>query len=540
MKIKITTILGIAIVAIAIIGSVVNYFYRSGQEFEPGKKNIIFAHWSSEPGAREGIQAIIDRYEKLHPDVNIIQQLIPNRAYTNWIVTRILGETMPDLIQFGSVLKRFSPELEPLGAYLNRPNPYTSGTRWEKRPWREMFMNGLASNFNDQWLDYYSVPSILNIYRFYYNKDIFREIMGTDKPPSTWRQWLDYCRKIKTGGYIPIIVPNQGGRGGELITARIASMLNPSLEHICDLNHNGEVTFPELFYAYTRGWIAVDDPKLLAPLKATRQLAAYWEPGFNGVDIEEAKFSFIESQAAMYLDSMHQYDELQRATSGKFELGIFAFPDIGSSDPDWGEFYDGPWGENQAQAGFNIAVSRTSGYKDVAVDFLQFLTTPENCETLCSFSNWIPAIFDAKADTEMQPFLPRLNGKQLWVPTIRGALIVSGSISMGIPMQEGDIQLYLAGDINMKELLARYRKDIKKYYIDKDMPIRKKEFEQALELQEALADQSLAKLRLARLTNIKGPDYNRLPAIQPAIATYQEKFNIAVQIYLYTLKDRLP
>jgi len=72
-------------------------------------------------------------YEQIRPDVQVIVQTIPERAYKQWATTQCLGGTAPDLMQAEGIFDQqwallATRYMVPLTPYVNEINPHNEGT----------------------------------------------------------------------------------------------------------------------------------------------------------------------------------------------------------------------------------------------------------------------------------------------------------------------------------------------------------------------------------------------------------------------------
>lgn len=452
----------IGIVLLVLLGIYMAYYYlaQSPEVFNPNiKYHLYFTHWQGEDGVREGIEAIIAKYEKLHPDVRIHQQFQPYNGYEQWILTQVLGGTAPDIMEYSYVLaqKRLNARfLVPLTEYVNEENPYNPGLKW-----KDTFYGEMANLEDPRTLEYWTVPYCMFTTRLYYNKEIMKEAgLNPEKPFSTWQEFLEANKKVlslkgKDGRpkYLAVVIPNSQPRADQMIFQRLAVQVYEGFnwdERIDKQVPNDDLlSGPELFKAIFRGKLPMDDPRLMEPFKLLKGYSRYWNPGFNGLSLEDAKFAFIQGRAAMFYEGSWEFGTVKKGAS--FEVGVIALPSLSREDT---KFADVEWGENQTDPAMPFAVSRLAegrGNLEVAIDFLRFMTSRENMALFAEYARWIPGVKDVPLPPEIQPFLPKMRGKFLWSPWSYGR--------RGRDIWHRNMQLYLAGDVDYKTFLERYRTD---------------------------------------------------------------------------------
>ena len=171
-----------------------------------GRKVIHVAHNVTDTRVQNAFRSLADAYQRLHPDVVIRVQSIPQRAYEQWATTQLMGGTAPDLIQMldrsGQWETLGQQYLVPLTTHIGQPNPYNEGTILEGVPWRDSYVDGMEGGYFFHVMEFFSIPTTLDNIRIFYNRDLFREIVGSDDPPRVFRSWLAVAEKIRNSSEI--------------------------------------------------------------------------------------------------------------------------------------------------------------------------------------------------------------------------------------------------------------------------------------------------------------------------------------------------
>ncbi len=377
------------------------------------RKTILLAHWQGERGCRESLQKIIDEYNKLHPETHIRQQVIvgSGSSFVRWCVTQIIGGAPPDIMEYNGGLRSYlGSYFVGLSEYVDVPNPYNKGTDLENVPWKDTFYGGMYGNWDPELMDYYSISNTIQTQRFFYNKEIFRRATGSDKPPETMAEFMDICKKIEKLGIIPVIVENSKGAQGVSFFHRILSQIGWTFENELDFNHSGTISPDEYMRAFYLDKYRLSCPRFDAGMELLRDFSKNWGKGFNAIDFTVAPFMFIQQKGACYQGG--SWLERQMLDRCKFELGSFPFPLITSRDPVAGKYYCGPWGENTAQPGMALAVTKGPNQK-VAIDFLRFMTTKKNNSAFNAGPAWVPAVMGADINPAVRSFKPLIRGKSI-------------------------------------------------------------------------------------------------------------------------------
>lgn len=217
-----TNWIGLGLVAIAFVFSAIRFIQINlevaDSEQDDGKKIVRFLHWQLEPGYREAMDQVIEKYHQLphvkDAKVEIRQMTIPDKVYSQFINVHLISGTAPDLFAMGwrsiGAGSNIASYIEPLGEMVALPNPYNTEESVSKDlpaetrellingAWRDTFLDGLEGNFQSVLKNYYSVPvSSYGTIRLYYNLTLVMEAkalildgLSSSEIPS----WLEFCR----------------------------------------------------------------------------------------------------------------------------------------------------------------------------------------------------------------------------------------------------------------------------------------------------------------------------------------------------------
>ncbi|OGV51798.1 MAG: hypothetical protein A2017_18825 [Lentisphaerae bacterium GWF2_44_16] len=332
-NISIMSYIGLAILLVCYLGAIWNVLKVKNEEID--KTTIRLCHWQLEAGYRDAMDEMIKLYEKTHPKVKIIQIPITERAYGQWVTTQLLGRTAPDLIEIGGFdtklyLGRY---FVPLTDELRKPNPYNKDNPLLRNvPWMDTFVDSLQGSYMPDLLDYYMVGMNQGSVRIFYNKDIFRRILKTDKEPKTLSEFLNYCKKIQNYvaqknaeaekynqkvmrnlkwwqklPFAPLklkekapLVPIASNRYNiNTYKGRYLAMFTADKYLELDVNFDGSLKDGrELLLAFLNGDLTFDDPKMEAGIETVRDMAKYFAPGFMSIERMDSGFAFVQGRAA--------------------------------------------------------------------------------------------------------------------------------------------------------------------------------------------------------------------------------------------------
>lgn len=378
---------------------------------------VRIAHWQLEAGAREGLAEAAAEYEKLHPNVHIIQEAIPESTYGQWMSTQLMGGTAPDIVQAGMVdaplmTAFFTRYLLPLSSYVTQPNPYNAGTDLEGVPLFLTFKDGMRRSFIDETQEFMTIPLALVSLRLFYNKTLLKELTGLDEVPKDYRKFLEVCEKIRSQKQ-PNGQPYIAIAGSRYHFARwedsMAKPLTYDALRDIDFNRDGRFSKDEMFIGFATGKIDFSNPAYRASFKMVDSITRELPSGWSGLGRDEALFNFAQQKAVFTSGGIYEAGGIQEQAQGKFDLGVADFPVPAPSDPDYGKIIQGPRYE-LPDGNMPMAVTRTSKHPDVAVDFLLFLTSRQQNEKFNKRLKWIPIVVGAKTDPFLKVFEPNLDG----------------------------------------------------------------------------------------------------------------------------------
>lgn len=200
----------------------------------------------------------------------------------------------------------------------------------------------------------WDVPLDIQFGGVFYRKEMFREVLGTEEPPKTRSEWLDYCKKFQEAGITPIAF---GGSEMDPCNYTISAWLDGQIAtYDPDINGRimrGEATFSES-EVYKNGLI-----------EAYNGFIPYIEKNDMSIPREKAYDMFLAQERPM---TIH----------GTFCIGVFR-----QADPD-GEFglFPMPWSEDPSLNRLSVNTDNdfmvtSDGVVDAGIKWLEYLTSVE-------------------------------------------------------------------------------------------------------------------------------------------------------------------
>ncbi len=428
----------------------------------PTKTTIRICHWQLEAGYRDAMNAVIAEYEKLHPDIQIVQMPVTEKVYTQWINTQLISGTAPDLCEMGksNLIDKDEYTVQffvPLGEEVVKPNPYNAGTALEGAMWKETFRDGMRGGFRDTLQDYYSVPTTSISMRMFCNVDLIKTVTGSAQVPKSLGQLIKVCEQVRkysfeTPGIGGRIIPIVSCYGSPAVTNPYLVPFTAKLESELDLDLDGQCSTIESYRGIITGVAGSNSPVIQAYWMAMKQLCDQMQQGFSQMDRQQAQFQFSNGNAAfMATGSWDAAGTYLGAKSQGFAIELADWPLPGPGEPYY-EFIAGRANEAASRGAGPYGLYRSSAHKEEALDFLRFLTSVKGNEMLNDLSGWPPIVLGSQPSEKMLPFMPNPDG-------------FTSSLKMGIGSRVGSVLeaesvAYLQGEKSLDAFLSVYDKSL--------------------------------------------------------------------------------
>lgn len=264
---------------------------------KPSGKLEIFSWWTA-GGEAEGLNAIINVYKGLYPDVEVVNATVAGGAGTNAkavLATRLQGGNPPDSFQVhaGLEVEKYSPTqyLVPLDDMLDAavfPADLLAMLKYENHYW--------------------SIP--VNIHRsnvLWYNKTVLKD--AGIEAPKTMDEFLADLEVLKGKGYIPITMgTKEGWEAAHVFEGFLLSFLGP-----------------DDYIGLWKGTTAWTDPRITSALEAFKKMMTYvntdnaaltWDGAAQYLTTNKAAFLIMGDWTAGWFASQNFTDFGWAATPG--------------------------------------------------------------------------------------------------------------------------------------------------------------------------------------------------------------------------------
>ncbi|MBB6670751.1 ABC transporter substrate-binding protein [Cohnella nanjingensis] len=420
-------------------------------------------------------QAFMEKYPNVKiewvrniPPVNSAEQLV------QYMTSAIASDSAPDIMfAFGSTMadKNWFMNMDDA---LKTPNSYVEGN--EK--WSDLFPSYVFDPLKD--FNGHAVAIPLTVFpgpptAYYYNKDIFAKV-GVDIPKD-WEELMDVSKKIKAAGY-DAIGPWSGNKTSIVDNWDVQFSVGPAfsmkIKDRVDYNKDGKIDLPEQIRAAYEGvYFASNENVQQFWGQIKKKYTEVLNEGYAKIDYQD---EWVKGKLAMIEDGLWRLPQELSDTQRKFEFGMFPPPAVTDKTSPFAakiEYTEkGPY-QPAAQHTFNIIEPSIKahggeGVRQAAVEFLKFLTAPENVSMMVleKKGSALGAVKGTQVPPELNDWFknsfPIIDGTSwLSAPTTNGRADLNRQLDMWFKGMIDDKTFYGNFDAALKKDISSYIKDNK-------------------------------------------------------------------------------
>jgi ABC-type glycerol-3-phosphate transport system substrate-binding protein len=356
----------------------------SGPYYMPGTKPMNVG----EP--LEGLKVVGEKFEELYSDTHIEFVSVPYAR--EWLVTQLSSGQAPDILQVN--VEDVWQDIQkgwyiPLDEYLEQPNIFVKDGEPGSKKWWDIFKyqaisRGKAAPDGKM----YCISLDMLEVAIFYNKDIFDKLSLS--PPGDWLEFIALMSKLEETGYIPILINSMqlADWGVDLIFDQLYYGILPGIDirkdPIREDYLQGYLDWDEICFLYKKGFFTHKDPRWIELWRILKDFRQYANADIVSADMVKL---FITEKGAMLWDGSWQTQKLANDPDIKFDWGVLYLPPIPRAYSQFAKGYDTCviGGSASQLVVSNTAISdtgnaATSERLKRCIDFLQFLTIPQNCE----------------------------------------------------------------------------------------------------------------------------------------------------------------
>jgi multiple sugar transport system substrate-binding protein len=236
----------------------------------PKVVKISFWHGETQPVRVQAMQALIDKFQKENPNIQVTQATCPNQDMFPKMIAALSTNTNPDM---GSCVPDRAMAYQKLGYGQNVDSLV------QKIDQKYKYIGKPKSNyyFNNH---YWSVPLWSITVMLFYREDLLKKA-GFNGPPKTWNELLDMSKALTGDGKYGIGLPASSGQN---CTDQVVwSFMSTNKAQVYD----------------EQGKIVFNNPKTVETYKYLTELSKYSPADATGWSWAETKLAFTSGKAAM-------------------------------------------------------------------------------------------------------------------------------------------------------------------------------------------------------------------------------------------------
>jgi raffinose/stachyose/melibiose transport system substrate-binding protein len=398
---------------------------------------------------------LVKQYETMHPCVKINIVPVPSTVdAVTWEKTVLAAGTAPDQMSpsytmqvFEDLSKGWWLDMTP---YLDLPNGYIPGNK----RWIDSINPVL--NAQNAWLGnrYYVVTDSAQEAAFFYNKDLWKKVIGSDTPPATWDVFMADLAKFKKAGDIPVEFDLHQtypiAENGTIVSLFEQMVMYPDYQTM-DTNKDGIVDIRELTAAMKSGLYSTKNPRYQEAWRLLKDFSQYFQPRALGVtNIDQP---FLSGNVATMFRGQYWLPTLL-AANPKFQWGVFPFPQITPASSKYatpGFKGTGVWSAWNAASWAVPAVAAKRPMWPATLDFLHYITAPKQEQTIDNAAGLLATY--AGADRHTPALL-----KPFYDITIHPTMAFAAEAALGTKFLRDRIsaqQAYLGGSQDLNATMAQ-------------------------------------------------------------------------------------
>ncbi|MBU0879773.1 extracellular solute-binding protein [Patescibacteria group bacterium] len=359
------------------------------KQTQEAMKPVVLEYWHvwDSPDAFDGILA---EYKKLHPFVTINYKKFRYDEYEEELINALAEDRGPDIFSIPNTwIKKYQSKIISMPATITMAYPVTKGTFKkevipEMRTNKSISLKEIKNNFVDAVYGdavfkitdaktnkaedrVFGLPLYMDTLALFYNKDLFNNA-GIAQPPSFWnaefQQDVKKMTKQDTKGQI---IQSGVALGGSKNVSRYSDILSVLMMQsgAVMMDDSGQIVFNRISDTIKQQQTApgVEALRFYTDFASPAKEVYSWNK-----DLDDSLIMFTQGKLGMFFGYSYQLPQI-RSLAPKLNFGIAKLPQI-EGNPQSINFAN-YWMET---------VSNKSKNADVAWDFVQFATRPEQAK----------------------------------------------------------------------------------------------------------------------------------------------------------------
>lgn len=269
-----------------------------------GKVDLKFWMTTQEAAQKDGIDAIVDGFEKENPDITVTVEERSIDQHKDSLRQVAGTDSAPDMFWYW-----MGPGLA--GELINAGVSKDLTDYYKQYGWEDRFTSSTMSAIT-QYGGYQGIPWAIQAQAIFYSKPLF-EKAGITAPPTTYDELVADADKLKASGVTPI-------EFGGTVNWHVMRLLDNLLEMTCGADLHDQLNRTEASWA--------NQPCVNEAFTDLQKWGAdYFNDGYMGISNDDSGQLFYTGTAAMALEGT--WFDAQVVSNGGMDpsqIGIFTFP----------------------------------------------------------------------------------------------------------------------------------------------------------------------------------------------------------------------
>ncbi|MCB9147869.1 MAG: extracellular solute-binding protein [Caldilineaceae bacterium] len=382
---------------------------------------------SNTPNPPRYLNRIVAEYEQLHPNIKItlIPPLAPGSDYITWVRTQAAGQQLPDIVwlQAGQVNEQLPRGMfESLTDRLEESNPYIVADNPGHDRWYDAFAGFVMEFVQASDGNWYQVNGDYVGTAIFYNKEMFAEAgLDPEAPPQNWSDFIAAHQALKDAGMEAFAFPMGPSAFLWSWWHRVGATQFYG-DQFAEMNVDNN-QFRLSNYARARNYAVgtwdTMDPRYQETFRILKDWSQYWAPGALSMSIDDTFRMFVNGEVAMYWNGSWAVPQTLNNDDVTFEWASFSIPTFDEASSEFSTGIAAPMiGGPSAAFQYSIPTADANATMtpekfEAAVDFLKFLTAPQNAGPMVNdLGSFIPTIEGTTPLPSMQALIQSMSNTE--------------------------------------------------------------------------------------------------------------------------------
>lgn len=325
-------------------------------------------------------------------------------SYRTWLATQFSANQGPDV--YSGILYDMTSDYES-GLLYNFADLYESESAYDTgKPWKDTLPESILERMYLTDGSVPGYPTTSQVVRIFYNVDMMED--AGCEIPTTWEEFMDVCQKLSDAGYTPFGFANASHQDlcWLWFCNSISNQLNEELLHTIDVSGNGYAELNEIVKAFEEGALDFSSPQFQECFTLMKDFSQYWTSDYNGLVSATAYDQFMRGQVAMVQAMSTNMTSFLDGIDGAFEIGVMPVPTITTETSEYAMGQSVVLGgQPDIIYGINAACANDEKKLEAAIDFVQYMSSPEVQMMYCESTDRLPLATSTELPERLEGFI---------------------------------------------------------------------------------------------------------------------------------------